>query len=88
MLRVATRVGQCQCYRKGWYEVDIADVDEHLGGVVGEFAEGEVCIDVRIGLVEDRGLNKARPRIEEELQLCILREPDPSSSNARYSHSD
>ena len=50
-----------------------------MSGVEGEFAKAEVDVVVRVGLVEDAGLDEPGARVEEESQRRADREPDPGS---------
>lgn len=64
-------------------EVDIGDVGEELGGIVGELGKGPEEVVVGVGLVGYRGLDNGRTGVQLEGKLCVLRQPHPTTCNLR-----
>jgi len=88
VLRGARSILQGERDWQSSHEVHIADIHKRLVLIVRELAKGEVGVYVRVRLVEDRRLDKSGPRIEEELQLYVLGEPDATTGYARDSRDD
>lgn len=86
MLRCASGIVKCQ---SDWNrdEIDIGNVGEQLGVIVGEFAKAPHDVDVGVCRIVGRGLDQGAARttrssgIEKEGQWSTDGEPDSSASN-------